>query len=390
MARTFGVSRAEETLRRAKRPADTGEAAGRGIQAVLQLKSKCACGGTCPRCTEEGLQAKTKVGRPGDALEREADAAADRAVAGGAPFQESAAGSGTAVSGAPLAPSIRRRAESVLGAGLGHVRVHAGEEAARAAASLNARAFAFGPDIWIGAGESASDARLMVHEAAHVVQQSRPGGSAGMVQRQEAGTAAARRATTYHFSGCSESDMEILDRTIRQAYLMNMRARDALTDLILAIIQAESSEYDLAPDALALRHVIRRLYGDDGLDTIRAIRNNFTTMGHRFRADREVACHDGSERNRVASAEVGGTRIWIGPRFFHEYTDALNHRPRIFIHEIAHNAGIEHDMTGLAMTAGSEETTAAQVAHHADSYAELAYRIYTRDFFGALDRELDI
>jgi hypothetical protein len=184
--------------------------------------------------------------------------------------------------------------------------------------------------------------------------------------------------------------MEILDRTIRQAYLMNTRARDALTDLILAIIQAESSEYDLAPDALALRHVIRRLYGDDGLDTIRAIRNNFTTMGYRFRADREVTCHDGSRRNRVASAEVGGTHIWIGPRFFHEYTDALNHRPRIFIHEIAHNAGIGHDMTGLAMTAGSEETTAAQVAHHADSYAELAYRIYTRDFFGELDRELEI
>ena len=50
----------------------------------------------------------------------------------------------------------------------------------------------------------------------------------------------------------------------------------------------------------------------------------------------------------ATSAEVGGTHIWIGPRFFHEYTDALNHRPRIFIHEIAHNAGIGHDMTGLA------------------------------------------
>lgn len=391
MARIFGASRSDETLRRIKRPSGPDGMAADGVQAVLRRKPKCACGGTCPRCAEEGFQAKAKVGRSGDVLEREADAAADRAVAGGTPFQEAAAGSGSAVSGAPLAPSIRRKAESVLGAGLGHVRVHAGEEAARAAASLNARAFTFGQDIWLGEGESASDARLMVHEAAHVVQQARPGGPAGTVQRQEAGTeAAARRATTYRFAGCSDTDIEILERNIRQAYMMTIRARDALSDLILAVIQADTSEYDLAPDALALRHVIRRLYGDSSLATLRDIRDKFTTMGYKFRAERDVTCHDGSERNQVASAEVGGTRIWIGPKFFNQYSDALNHRPRILIHEIAHNAGVGHDMTGLAITAGSDATTAAQVAHHADSYAELAYRIYTRDFFGALNRELDI
>ena len=42
------------------------------------------------------------------------------------------------------------------------------------------------------------------------------------------------------------------------------------------------------------------------------------------------------------------------------------------------------------ITAGEAETRPAQVAHHADSYAELAYRIYTRDFFGRMNRELDI
>ncbi len=59
------------------------------------------------------------------------------------------------------------------------VRIHIGEQAARAAAGVNARAFTVGSDIVFGAGRyspgtSAGD-RLLAHELTHVVQQSTPG-----------------------------------------------------------------------------------------------------------------------------------------------------------------------------------------------------------------------
>jgi peptidoglycan hydrolase-like protein with peptidoglycan-binding domain len=44
---------------------------------IVQRKAACACGGTCPHCMSEHLQAKLSVSEPGDPLEREADHVAD-------------------------------------------------------------------------------------------------------------------------------------------------------------------------------------------------------------------------------------------------------------------------------------------------------------------------
>ncbi|HEX2187459.1 MAG TPA: DUF4157 domain-containing protein, partial [Longimicrobiaceae bacterium] len=69
-----------------------------------------------------------------------------------------------------------------FGADFGGVRLHEGAEAAAAAERLDARAFTYGSDIWLGAGAGEGDRRLMAHELTHVVQQG--GGSAGTrVQR---------------------------------------------------------------------------------------------------------------------------------------------------------------------------------------------------------------
>ncbi|HEU0301106.1 MAG TPA: DUF4157 domain-containing protein, partial [Longimicrobium sp.] len=73
--------------------------------------------------------------------------------------------------GAPLPPTVRATLESRLGRDLGGVRIHDDAGANRSAARLHARAFTHGADIWLGAGESAHDVRLMAHEATHVVQQ---------------------------------------------------------------------------------------------------------------------------------------------------------------------------------------------------------------------------
>jgi hypothetical protein len=115
------------------------------------------------------------IGTGGNALEREADQAADQvaAVGGGTPPDAMDVGSGGG-DGRPLPQDIRDHVEPVLHADLGHVRVHTGPEADR----VGALAFARGSGIWLGSGADVRDRRLMAHEATHVVQQDRLGGSA--------------------------------------------------------------------------------------------------------------------------------------------------------------------------------------------------------------------
>jgi hypothetical protein len=285
--------------------------------------------------------------------------------------------------------------EPRFGHDFGQVRVHTDANAAESARRVDAVAYTVGHDLVFDsrrfAPHTAEGRRLLAHELTHVVQQNR-GAADGQLQRQPpVGTAPARRTTAYTFTGCTDAEMETISVNVRQSYLMVINARDQMTSLILSIIQAESSrDYDLSRDAISLRSVVGRLFGADTLEVLRDVRNNFTRIANRYRADREVVCHHDPERHQVASAEIGGTRIWIGPLFFSRYGDNLDARPRILIHEMAHNAGIEHDMTGIAIATGSTETRPGEVAHHADSYAEVAYRIYTRDFYGRLNRELDI
>ena len=77
--------------------------------------------------------------------------------------------------GSPLQRDARERLEHSFGRELGQVRVHAGPEAAWAARSVRARAFAFGNDIWFGAGEYRPDdpagRHVLAHEVAHTLEQ---------------------------------------------------------------------------------------------------------------------------------------------------------------------------------------------------------------------------
>jgi hypothetical protein len=74
--------------------------------------------------------------------------------------------------GAPLPAGLRRDSERRLGAALSHVRVHQGTQADTLAEALGARAFTYGSNVWLGAGETLADRSLITHELAHVVQQS--------------------------------------------------------------------------------------------------------------------------------------------------------------------------------------------------------------------------
>ena len=158
------------------------------------------------------MHAKLIVGSQDDPTEREADQVADAVVAGAAAPSVSAAAAGvisrSAVqesgikpsrsvaryvgepgAGSALPSTIRSLAEDKLGADFGHVRLHTDARAQAAAASVGARAFTMGANIWLGKGESSNDSRLMAHELTHVVQQGhagdqQTGSTAGPLQRK--------------------------------------------------------------------------------------------------------------------------------------------------------------------------------------------------------------
>lgn len=160
---------------------------------------------------ELDTRAKTPVGNPRDAAERQADRVADALVApqatgplycaacaaGDGPCpacssnarrlrRSAEAGAATpagpnpaaqavlARAGAPLPDGLRNRFERRLGADLTDVRVHTGRDATAAANSLEARAFALGRHVVVGERHyqphTPSGERLLAHEIAHVLQ----------------------------------------------------------------------------------------------------------------------------------------------------------------------------------------------------------------------------
>jgi hypothetical protein len=154
------------------------------------------------------LQKKTTVNQPGDALEQEAEHAAEKvlrmpaarehAVRGRTQSNEgvaqtlrqnsgSCSGSGSGAvplvahqaletGGQALDSSTRAFFEARFGHDFSNVRVHTGPKAGEGARALQARAYTTGSHIVFDAGEYAPStdrgARLLAHELAHAVQQS--------------------------------------------------------------------------------------------------------------------------------------------------------------------------------------------------------------------------
>jgi Domain of unknown function (DUF4157) len=96
-----------------------------------------------------------------------------------------------AMSGAghPLSRRERSFFESRFGQNFGDVRIHTGESAMRTSASLNAKAFTIGRDIFFGSGEYAPHSRegrrLMAHELTHTIQQKKISHADNRISRKE-------------------------------------------------------------------------------------------------------------------------------------------------------------------------------------------------------------
>jgi hypothetical protein len=103
--------------------------------------------------------------------------------------------------GAPLPVAVRNPLARTFSVDLTPIRVHTDASAQRVVRSLSTRAFAYGNHIFLGPGEQPTDLRLIAHEVAHVVQQSRGatlqhftprGGDAHEHEAQAASSAATR------------------------------------------------------------------------------------------------------------------------------------------------------------------------------------------------------
>jgi hypothetical protein len=176
---------------------------------VPMFQRKCACGGTCASCKEEGPKLRTKlaINEPGDVFEQEADRVAaqvmrmpvpspqakptdgpgaeSRTSDAGVPDVSPVVGDVLRSPGQPLDRETRAFMEPRFGRSFADVRVHDGPHADRAAGSVQARAFTLGRDVVFAAGEhdprSEDGKRLLAHELTHVVQQC---GADATLQRQ--------------------------------------------------------------------------------------------------------------------------------------------------------------------------------------------------------------
>jgi len=150
-----------------------------GNQAVQRLLKD----DSCPS------QPKLLVGAADDLCEQEADRMAQDVLAtqpplSSAPKQASAPShvseenktKFSSDSGSPLPEGTRAFMESRFGIDLSGVRLHTGNEAAELNRSINAQAFTYGHDIYLGENtdnlESSAGKELLAHELTHTIQQS--------------------------------------------------------------------------------------------------------------------------------------------------------------------------------------------------------------------------
>ncbi len=107
--------------------------------------------------------------------------------------------------GAQLPVSVKNSLGRSFSIDLTPIRVHTDASAQRLAKSLSTRAFAYGNHIFLGPGEQPTDLRLMAHEVAHAIQQSRgvtlqhftPHGGDGLEREAQAASSAVARGDSF-------------------------------------------------------------------------------------------------------------------------------------------------------------------------------------------------
>ena len=149
--------------------------------------------------------------------------------------------------GTPLPVPVRGAIETSLGVDLGAVRVHQSSAATTLVGDAGARAFAYSSHVFLGAGERATDLRLMAHEVTHVVQQqhaprvqlSGGGGTADALEaeaNQVAATVTAGEPATVQ--GRASSQPQFLFESVRGAVSSAVSAVSAVAGAVTDVAGA--------------------------------------------------------------------------------------------------------------------------------------------------------
>jgi outer membrane protein OmpA-like peptidoglycan-associated protein len=252
------------------------------------------------------------VAAPGDAHEREADAAATRiaapprGAAGHGPpraapasLAPSPVAAGAGSSGRPLDLGTRRYMEARFGIDLGHVRVHTGPTAERLTGQLRAHAFTHGSDIFFARGQAPGANRLTAHELTHVVQQSggSQDGAAGPISpRTGPAPIQCTFAATYTIPGSPsvfEIDLQTREGAVSSpptksgldGYIRFVPAAGSPNSNVITMWQVNStidaSGADVASSAMGAAQAPRGALGTPGLrteaDPLRGVEGGFKT-----------------------------------------------------------------------------------------------------------------
>jgi hypothetical protein len=363
---------------------------------LIQRKSACACGGDCPRCLGDELpvQAKLRISQPNDKYEQEADRVADQVMRMPEsviqrqvepeeveeetlqtkplanqitplvqrqvePEEEEetlqtkpAQGQIESVGpnlhsqikslqggGQPLSRSTRGFFEHRIGADFSSVRVHNDTRAARAAQSVNARAFTLGNDVVFGAGEyspeTSSGRKLLAHELTHVIQQSRFDNVEKRLQRMQYGDMERNPPPPHWIRDYNTRNvpMDDRERTVDEAIRL---VRETVTN----------------PEQYPRCHQFFQETCPDG--TARTLREKFNDAVL-WKADREDA---------MAFAQRGGHHVAYTQSGYNSGSRSL---AVTLVHELMHHCGItgeigEHhlaDVAGLYCIGENQQLTLA-------------------------------
>lgn len=134
------------------------------------------------RQSQRGASQATANATSNPKLQRQEDPAADVQTKPAGPKRQSERGRSQSdanlekrvqmpVGGRPMSPTMQESMGEKFSTDFSHVRVHDDSQAKADAASLGAKAFTAGSDIWLGSKASSNDKALMAHELTHVVQQ---------------------------------------------------------------------------------------------------------------------------------------------------------------------------------------------------------------------------
>jgi hypothetical protein len=186
------------------------------------------------------IQAKLKIGQPGDKYEQEADRLAEAVVRMPSSQTEPEVTVSNRVQsqidslrggGQPLPESVRSFFAPRFGRNFSGVRMHTDTHAADMAQSLNARAFTVGRAVVFGAGQytpgTPEGQRILAHELTHVLQQE---GNKTLIQRLVRGT---------RVNDCNEDNAEASSSPVSELVKAEQKAFELLVNALKKINSAE-------------------------------------------------------------------------------------------------------------------------------------------------------